>query len=60
MYIGPMNPGKAPATPAVNVRLSESDYLKVAELAARDGAGLAGFVRTLVRRHLESQPGATS
>ena len=52
--MGSKKPGQAPATPAVLVRLSEADYLAVASAAERDGASLSGFVRTLLRRHIES------
>jgi predicted DNA-binding protein len=54
MLIGPKNPGQAPSTVAINVRLAEDDYLRIARLAEADGTSLAGYVRTLIRRHLES------
>ena len=48
-----------PAQPAVLVRLTTDDYLKVAWLAQTDGQSMGGYVRVLVRRHLEERP-ATS
>jgi hypothetical protein len=55
MLKGPMIPGVAPATPAVFVRLSEADYLVVAELAEQQDMSLAKFVRSIVRQHLDTQ-----
>jgi uncharacterized protein (DUF1778 family) len=52
MFVGAQNPGRAPATVAINVRLNEDDYLCIARLAEADGTSLAGYVRRLVRRHL--------
>jgi hypothetical protein len=53
--IGPVEPGHAPDTPAINVRLTAADYLCVARLAEADGTSLSGYVRTLVRRHVRAQ-----
>ena len=45
-----------PADPAVLVRLTPADYLSIAVLAQVDGQSMGGYVRTLLRRHLEAQP----
>lgn len=54
MFVGPRQPGQAPAKPAILVPLAESDYLAVADLAGREGLAMAAYLRSLVRRHLES------
>lgn len=56
----PMESGKIPTRPAVNVRLSTADYLLLAGLAQADGTTLSGYVRTLVRRHLSLGEAASS
>lgn len=52
--MGPVQPGRVPEHSAILVRLSKSDYQTVAESAERDGTSLGGYVRTLVRRHIEA------
>jgi hypothetical protein len=53
--IGPIEPGRVPEVPAINVRLTADDYLWVARLAEADGTSLSGYVRTLIRRHVGAQ-----
>jgi hypothetical protein len=58
MFVGPHTRGSAPTKPAVLVRLTETDSLRLAEQAERDGNSLGGYVRTLVRRHLDDSAGS--
>lgn len=51
--MGPRNPGHAPSSSAILIRVQPDEYLRIAAAAEGDGRSMAGFVKWLIRRQIE-------